>query len=156
MPKPELEFFKPDHIPWESVSGSAQMGAGGPGVTQKILSQDEKGNITRLLRFEPGVETKETIAHDFWEEVWILEGELVDLGKQQTFTAGMYACRPPGMPHGPYRITQPTMTLEFRYYEPTPARAAATRRVAAHAHPKPKRKATARKGAGRRAKPRRR
>ncbi len=156
MPKPELEFFKPDNILWEPVTGSAQMGAGGPGVTQKILSQDERGNITRLLRFEPGVETKETITHDFWEEVWILEGELVDLGKQQTFTAGMYACRPPGMPHGPYRITQPTMTLEMRYYEPAPGRRATRRRpAAAHGYArrrgKPKaRKATARGSKGRR------
>ncbi len=156
MPKPELEFFAPDNLPWEPVAGSAQMGAGGPGVTQKILSKDEKGNITRLLRFEAGVETKETITHDFWEEVWILGGELVDLAKRQTFTAGMYACRPPGMPHGPYRITQPTMTLEMRYYEPAAARPAAARRVVAHAGAKPKRKATAHKGAARRAKPRRR
>ena len=115
MPKPELEFFRPDNIPWEPVTGSTQMGAGGPGVTQKILSRDESGNITRLLRFEPGVETRETIKHDFWEEVWILEGELVDLGKRQTFTAGMYACRPPGMIHGPYRVPTGCVTLELRY-----------------------------------------
>ena len=150
MPKLELEFFRPDNIPWEPVTGSAQMGAGGPGVTQKILTRDERGNITRLLRFEPGVETKETIKHDFWEEVWILEGELVDLGKNQTFGPGMYACRPPGMPHGPYRITKPTMTLEFRYYQPVAARPAAARRDGAHARTKPKRRATTRKGAGRR------
>jgi hypothetical protein len=157
MPKPELEFFRPDNIPWEAVVGSAQMGAGGPGVTQRILSKDEKGGITRLLRFEPGVETKETLRHDFWEEVWILEGELVDLAKQQTFTAGMYACRPPGMPHGPYRVTQPTMTLEMRYYEPAAARPAARRRPAA-AHGGGRRRATpkARKAIARGRKGRRR
>ena len=154
MPKAELEFFRPDTIPWEPVTGSAQMGAGGPGVTQKILSKDEKGNVTRLLRFEPGVETKDTITHDFWEEVWILEGELMDLAKHQTFTAGMYACRPPGMPHGPYRVTQPTMTLEMRYYPPKPPRPAAKRRAAARAPHR--RKAAARKAAGRRPKARRR
>ncbi len=154
MPKPELEFFKPDNIPWEPVVGSAQMGAGGPGVTQKVLSKDERGGVTRLLRFEPGVETKETLRHDFWEEVWILEGELLDLAKQQTFTAGMYACRPPGMPHGPYRVTQPTMTLEMRYYPPKPARPAARRRAAARAPHR--RKPAARKAAARRPKARRR
>jgi hypothetical protein len=156
MGKPELEFFRPDNIPWEPVTGSAQMGAGGPGVTQKILSKDERGNVTRLLHFEPGVETKETIKHDFWEEVWILEGELVDLGKNQTFGPGMYACRPPGMPHGPYRITQPTTTLEFRYYEPTPARPGAKRRAAGRARPAHRRAPATRKATGRRAKPRRR
>ena len=71
--------------------------------------------MTCLVKFDAGVESSETIAHDFWEEVWILEGELIDLGKQQTFTAGMYACRPPGMLHGPYRVTKPTLTFEIRY-----------------------------------------
>ena len=116
MPKPELEFFRPDHIPWEPVHGSAGAGAGGAGVTQKILACDpDTGDVTRLLRFDAGVETSETIAHDFWEEVWILEGEMIDLGKGQTFTAGMYACRPPGMVHGPYRVPRGCMTLEMRY-----------------------------------------
>jgi hypothetical protein len=116
MPKPELEFFTPDHLPWESVAGSAREGAGGPGVHQKILSRDaERGSVTRLVRFDTGVESSDVIAHDFWEEVWILEGELVDLGKQQTFSSGMYACRPPGMLHGPYRVTKPTLTFEIRY-----------------------------------------
>jgi hypothetical protein len=116
MPKPEHEFFRPDHVPWQPVAASATGGAGGTGVFEKILSRDpDTGDVTRLLRFEAGVETRETIAHDFWEEVWILEGELTDLGKGQTFTAGMYACRPPGMLHGPYRVPSRCMTLEIRY-----------------------------------------
>ena len=116
MPKPEREFFSPDALPWEPVAGSRTGGAGGPGVAQKILSRDPAtGDVTRLLRFDAGVETTETIAHDFWEEVWILEGELIDLGKRQTFTKGMYACRPPGMIHGPYRVPAGCVTLELRY-----------------------------------------
>jgi hypothetical protein len=116
VPKPEREFFRPDHLPWDPVAPSPGGGAGGAGVTQKILSRDpETGDVTRLLRFESGVETADPIVHDFWEEVWILEGELVDLGKGQTFTAGMYACRPPGMVHGPYRVSTGCLTLEMRY-----------------------------------------
>jgi hypothetical protein len=116
MPKPELEFFAPDHLPWRPVAPSARGGAGGAGVTEKILSEDPvTGDVTRLLRFAAGVETSDTIAHDFWEEVWILEGELIDLGKGQTFTAGMYACRPPGMLHGPYRVPRGCVTFEIRY-----------------------------------------
>ena len=42
MPKPELEFFAPDHLPWEPVVGSATGGAGGPGIQQKILSHDPR------------------------------------------------------------------------------------------------------------------
>jgi ChrR Cupin-like domain len=117
MPKPELEFFRPDGLSWRPVAASPVGGAGGAGVAEKILSRDEQtGDVTRLLRFDPGVETTGTIAHDFWEEVWILEGELIDLGKHQTFSAGMYACRPPGMPHGPYRVPRGCTTLEMRYY----------------------------------------
>jgi len=116
MPKPELEFFRPDALPWEPVAASPTGGVAGSGVVQKILSRDPaSGDVTRLLRFDAGVETRETITHDFWEEVWILEGELVDLGKRQTFSAGMYACRPPGMVHGPYRVSKGCMTLEIRY-----------------------------------------
>ena len=117
MPKPELEFFSPEGLPWTPVAGSAVGGAGGPGVVEKVLSRDpDTGNVTRLLRFDGGVETQETISHDFWEEVWILEGELIDLGRQQTFRAGMYACRPPGMVHGPYRVPGGCVTLEMRYF----------------------------------------
>jgi hypothetical protein len=65
--------------------------------------------------FDAGVESSDTIAHDFWEEVWILQGEMIDPGKQQTYTAGMYACRPPGMPHGPYRFTKGCLTFKLRY-----------------------------------------
>ena len=116
MPKPEHEFFRPDALRWEPVAASPTGGVGGPGVQQKILSRDPAtGDVTRLLRFEAGVETRETITHDFWEEVWILEGELIDLGKRQTFGAGMYACRPPGMVHGPYRVDRGCVTLEIRY-----------------------------------------
>ncbi len=116
MPKPALEFFRPDHLPWQPVAGSAAAGAGGPGVAQKVLSRDpDTGDVTRLLRFDAGVETAGTIAHDFWEEVWILEGALVDVGLGRTFTAGMYACRPPGMRHGPYRSPEGALLYEIRY-----------------------------------------
>ncbi len=98
------------------MTASATGGAGGSGVREKILSRDaDTGDVTRLLRFDAGVETTETIVHDFWEEVFILEGELIDVGKRQTFSAGMYACRPPGMIHGPYRVPRGCTTLEIRY-----------------------------------------
>lgn len=111
MPKPELEFFDVGSIPWRQVEGMP------PGIEERILSRDpQTGDYTRLLRFAPGVETKETLAHDFWEEVWIVQGGLIDLGKNQTFTEGMYACRPPGMKHGPYQVPIGCITFEIRYY----------------------------------------
>jgi hypothetical protein len=111
MAKPEFEFFDPRSLADRPVGGIA-------GLTEKILSHDPAtGDYTRVLQFAPGTDTSPmgVQQHDFWEEVWILEGELVDLGKGQTFTSGMYACRPPGMVHGPYRVPRGCTTLELRY-----------------------------------------
>ena len=99
MPKPEREFFDVELIPWQPVAGA-------PGQWEKILSRDpESGSITRLLRVEPNTDTSAigTLEHDFWEEVYIVEGWLTDLRLNQTFRQGSYACRPPGMPHGPWK-----------------------------------------------------
>ena len=119
MAKPEREFAAVTELPWARVEGSAAAGAGGAGVEEKLLSRDPvTGDVTRLLRFARGVRTAETIAHDFWEEVFILEGSLVDLGLGRTFTAGMYACRPPGMKHGPYESPEGALLFETRYSRP--------------------------------------
>lgn len=96
MKKPEMEFCRP--------AGKWQR-HGRPDIWEQILAQDPStGDATLLQRYEPGAATPpETIVHDYWEEVMILSGELTDLGLGQTFTTGMYACRPPGMKHGPYQ-----------------------------------------------------
>lgn len=111
MAKPELEF----HIP-----GSDWRAAGDKvvGIWEQILSEDPGSkSYTRLLRFDPGVssEANGTLTHDFWEEVFIVRGDLTDLRLGERFTAGMYACRPPGMPHGPWRSDEGVLMVEFRY-----------------------------------------
>jgi hypothetical protein len=53
--------------------------------------------------------------HPFWEEVFILEGALHDLTLDQVFPAGTYACRPPGMAHGPWVASEGCLTVEVRY-----------------------------------------
>jgi hypothetical protein len=90
-------------------------------LREAILSRDpDSGTFTRLLRFPPGTDTSPngTLTHDCWEEVWILEGTLHDLRLDQTFGAGMYACRPPGMAHGPWRSNEGCLTFEVRYLRP--------------------------------------
>ena len=105
------EFFLASDVPWEQVAGS-------PGQSQRILAGDASGpDHTRMLRFAPQTTTTETLTHEFWEEVWILEGSLHDLRLDETFTAGMYACRPPGMPHGPWTSRDGCVTFEVRYAE---------------------------------------
>lgn len=111
MPKPELEFFDVNKIEWKPMPGYP------PGVYQRLLTRDEEtGNFTHMLRFDPGVQTKETLVHDFWEEVYIIKGGFIDLRDNKVYTEGMYACRPPGMRHGPYRTPIGCITIEIRYY----------------------------------------
>jgi hypothetical protein len=116
MAKPEIEFSSMNTVPWKAVEAGS--GVVGQGISEKILSRDDTtGDITRLLRLEPGVESTEIITHDFWEEVIILEGSLIDTRLKKEFTRGMYACRPPGMVHGPYKSPSGCTTFEIRYYK---------------------------------------
>jgi mannose-6-phosphate isomerase-like protein (cupin superfamily) len=94
-------------------------------IQQKILagSLDETnktGNRTRLLRFKPGAFTTEPFVHDYWEEVYLISGEMTvgDGDAAQTFRPNTYACRPPGIYHGPFRSNGGCVLLEFHYYEP--------------------------------------
>lgn len=113
MPKPEIEFKDYDtHYEWRLVGGDTL------GIKEKILSQDpDTGDYTRMLKFPPGIETSETLIHDFWEEVLIVEGSLYDIAKKETYLPGFYACRPPGMTHGPYKIPYGCVTFEIRYHD---------------------------------------
>jgi len=110
MHKPELEFFPVDDSPWVPVPGAPA------GHSEKILTwSPERMFVTRLMKVDPGCASTETFVHDFWEEVYIVEGSQWDLGSGRLFTKGMYACRPPGMKHGPYRTDEGCVTLEIRY-----------------------------------------
>ena len=81
------------------------------GFSEKILagSLDEKnkvGNRTRILRIEPGAYSTVTFVHEYWEEVFLVEGDLVcgsdanGKGGEQ-FKGPTYCVRPPGVYHGP-------------------------------------------------------
>ncbi len=114
MPKPEREFFDVETIPWTAVPGV-------PGLSERVLSRDEEtGDYTRLFRIGPGVDTSPlgVQIHDFWEEVYIVEGDMHDLSLGTTFRAEMYACRPPGMRHGPWQSVGGCTAFEIRYRRP--------------------------------------
>lgn len=119
MPKSELEFFDPTADgSWRPVEDD-RTGA----LEEMILSEDEEtGDYTRLLRFPPGADTtvNGTLTHTFWEEVWIIAGSFTDTRLGTEFRAGQYACRPPGMPHGPWISQEGVTTLEIRYHRPAP------------------------------------
>jgi ChrR Cupin-like domain len=119
--KPHLEFHRLDmSAGWETPPGYPA------GIEQKILagSLDEAkktGSRTRLLRFQPGIYTTEPFVHDYWEEVYLVEGDLT-VGNDahghggENFTAGTYACRPPGAVHGPFKSNRGCLLLESHYY----------------------------------------
>ena len=114
MAKKEMEFTD-SQIAFEWHAVEADPG----GLTEKVLSIDpETGDVARLLRFPEGYEGKEVLCHPFWEEIYILEGYLVDVKKNQIYQKGYYACRPPGMTHGPFRAPKGCMTFEIRYAGP--------------------------------------
>ncbi|MBA8960864.1 MULTISPECIES: cupin domain-containing protein [Rhodococcus] len=113
MAKPEFEFFPVTDVKWTVCPWDD------PKITERILAKDPEGNVaTRILRYEPGADSTPmgVQKHDFWEEVYILEGSFTDLTLGETFTAGMYACRPPGMPHGPWSTDEGVVTFEVRYH----------------------------------------
>lgn len=97
------------------------------GIEQKILagSLDEKnkrGSRTRLLRFAPGVFTTEPFVHDHWEEVYLIDGDLI-VGNDangnggESFAPNTYACRPPGACHGPFKSERGCVVFEIHYYD---------------------------------------
>ncbi|MEU8984411.1 cupin domain-containing protein [Streptomyces sp. NPDC048309] len=113
MSKPELEFHLPA-APWTTPAGAL------PGVVHRVLAEDASGpHSTTLVRWEPGTDTSAqgVARHDFWEEVYILQGDLHDLTLDETFPQGSYACRPPGMPHGPWTTQAGVTMLVFTYPE---------------------------------------
>jgi hypothetical protein len=111
LAKPQYEFHLPTGV-WVPAEG------GVAGMWTQILAEDPAtGAYTGLGRYEPGVNTSPIGArvHDYWEEVYLLSGDLTDITLGVRFEAGMYACRPPGMPHGPWRTDEGVTMLEIRY-----------------------------------------
>lgn len=120
-----------EHKEFHSVDLGAgwEVPAGYPdGIQQKILagSLDESkrsGSRTRLLRFQPGVFTVAPFVHDYWEEVYLVSGDLSVGNDTQgnggtAFRPNTYACRPPGAFHGPFKSEKGCMLLEIHYYDP--------------------------------------
>jgi len=119
--KPHLEFHAVDmNEGWQTPAGYPA------GIEQKILAGalDEagrRGSRTRLLRFAPGVFTTAPFVHDYWEEVYLVEGDLT-VGNDaegrggHSYAPGTYACRPPGAVHGPFKSEAGCLLLEIHYY----------------------------------------
>jgi hypothetical protein len=121
MAKPHLEFFPVDMTGgWETPPGYKQ------GFSQKIMASDldevnKRGSRSRLLRIGPGVFSEKPFVHDHWEEVFLVEGDLIVGNDEQgnggeQFQAPTYACRPPGAYHGPFKSQSGCVLFELHYY----------------------------------------
>jgi hypothetical protein len=98
------------------------------GIEQKILAgsldeEDRHGTRTRLLRFAPGVFTTKPFVHEYWEEVYLVSGDLTvgndaDGNGGESFAPNTYACRPPGAVHGPFKSEGGCLLLEIHYFDP--------------------------------------
>ena len=120
--KEHLEFHQIDlQTGWRTPPGYPSE------IQQKILAGAlnevaKTGTRTRLLRFGAGARTTQPFVHDYWEEVYLLSGDLV-VGDEtsgltlQNYSTNTYACRPPGVYHGSFRSGKGCMLLEFHYYE---------------------------------------
>src|SRR5436305_14433264 len=119
-----------EHKEFHAVDMSAgwETPAGYPaGIEQKILSgaldeNKKRGTRTRLLRFAPGVYTTKPFVHDYWEEVFLVSGDLIvgvdEQGRGgEKFQGYTYAVRPPGAYHGPFKSDGGCILLETHFYE---------------------------------------
>lgn len=120
---------KHDEFHTLDMTSGWEVPAGYPsGIQQKILSgaldeTNNRGTRTRLLRFEPGVYTTKPFSHDYWEEVYLLSGDLIvgnDEGGEGgvSFPPSTYACRPPHAQHGPFKSVYGCLLLEIHYFDP--------------------------------------
>jgi hypothetical protein len=119
--KPHLEFHRVDmNTGWSSPPGYPD------GIEHKILAgaldeANKRGSRTRLLRFAPGALTTAPFVHDYWEEVYLVAGDLT-VGNDargeggESYAAGTYACRPPGAVHGPFKSDGGCLLYETHYY----------------------------------------
>jgi hypothetical protein len=121
--KEHKEFFQIDFTEgWERPAGYPD------GIELKVLAgkidrEKGTGGYTRILRFMPGAFTSEPFVHDHWEEVYVLQGDLIinsnpDGTGGETFRQGTYCCRPPGVPHGPFRSETGCLLIEMHFYDP--------------------------------------
>lgn len=113
MARPAIEFTPYTDFPLEPVSGPAK------GLSQRIIVRDEKGRaLVRVLQYEPGTDTTPNgvAVHDYWEEVFIVEGSTYDITLGREFPKGSVASRPPGMRHGPWRSPNGCVMYEVNYY----------------------------------------
>ena len=119
--KPHIEFTGLDMDEgWETPPGYPE------GMQQKVLTSDldetnKVGSRSRFLRIAPGAFSTKPFVHDHWEEVYLVQGQII-VGNDEhgeggeRFDPPTYACRPPGIHHGPFKSETGCLLFELHYY----------------------------------------
>ena len=111
--KPHREFFRIALDPSQAGDCSWTPVPGFEGAIDEMILADDldptarTGSRTRLARWQPGALLPEPVVHDFHEEVFVVSGDLIVGCDAQgrggeRFDACTFACRPPGVLHGPF------------------------------------------------------
>lgn len=120
---------KHDEFHTLDLNSGWEVPAGYPsGIQQKIIAggldeENRRGTRTRLLRFAPGVYTTAPFSHEYWEEVYLVSGDLI-VGNDAkgeggtSYPPNTYACRPPHAKHGPFKSVNGCMLIEIHYFDP--------------------------------------
>jgi len=92
------------------------------GLEVRVLADDldesaRTGGRSRLVRFAAGSCTSDVLAHPYWEEVFVLSGDMFALkNPAPSSQAPLYTIRPPGTPHGPFGSRSGCTLLELQYF----------------------------------------
>jgi hypothetical protein len=117
--KEHLEFFKID-----MTSGWVEIA---PGIHAKTVAgstddESRQGHMNRLVRWAPHAKIDAIRSHEFYEEVFVLDGSLWVASQDDpeaftAFDAYSFACRPPNAKHGPFKAGETGCVLfETQFY----------------------------------------
>lgn len=112
--KRHIELCNVDSIDWSTCNEFTT------NIKQKVLCTDfdqknKTGSRSRLLKFEPRSKSGKLVAHDYWQEMILLSGELII--DKKAYSNMYFMCRPPGIYHGPYESKKGCLMYELCYYK---------------------------------------
>ncbi|MEM9060165.1 MAG: cupin [Pseudomonadota bacterium] len=118
--KDHIEFFDAlSDDGWVPVDG--YLGVEAKQLAGRLDAAGRRGSVTRLSRWAPGAQVSDVVTHDWCEEVFLISGTL-SIGtperESRLLSAGAYAVRPAGVPHGPFFSRDGCLMIEFNYYAP--------------------------------------
>ena len=97
-------------LKWKRAEGEPE------GVLEAILRKHRDGGRTHVLRVEVGTVFPSVVSHEFFEEAYYIEGEMLNTRTNEVIKGGDYVFHKQREKHGPFRCLKPCLILEFRYY----------------------------------------